>query len=102
MEQASFLSEEGKPDRIRARGKTEELMVNDRAAIPERASLRRSAKSSPKEGDGLIGSRSSAESASLNQAAHLPEGRFTIRLIQPRLDLRKGRAMGQQEAAHPW
>jgi hypothetical protein len=75
MERACFLSEERKPDRTRARGKTIELMVNNRAAIPERASLRRSAKSSPKEGDGLIGSRSSAESAPLNQAAHLPEGR---------------------------
>jgi hypothetical protein len=77
-------------------------MVNDRAAIPDRASLRRSAKSSPKEGDGLIGSRSSAESASLNPAAHLPEGRSTIRLVQPRLDLRRGQATGYQEAAHPW
>lgn len=95
------LSEERKPGRAHARGKTEELMVNNRAAIPDRASLRRCAKSSPQAGNGIIGSRSSAESASLNRVAPLPEGRAAVRLVQPRLDLQRGQVMGYQKAAPP-
>lgn len=94
-----FLSEERRPDRIRTRNKTKELLVNNRAAIPERASLRRSAPSDPKAGKGIIGSRSSAESAPFNQAAHLPEGRKALRLVQPRLDLRRGRVTDWESRA---
>jgi hypothetical protein len=100
---ASQISLRGEEtDRPRARGKTIELMVYDRAAIPERASLRRSAKSSPKAGNGFIGSRSSAESASLDQTTHLPEERLAIWQVQPWLDLRRGQVRGYQDAAHPW
>lgn len=101
MGPACLLSEERKRGRTRARGKTKELMVNNRAAIPERASLRLSAKYSPEGGDGLSGGRSSAESTSLDQTTPLPEGRCTFRSVQPRLDLLGGRATGHQEAVHP-
>jgi hypothetical protein len=99
MERAGFLSEERKSGRTKARGKTKELLVNNRAAIPERASLHRAAPSDPKAGEGLIGSRSSAESAPCNQAAHLPEGRKAWRLVQPRLDLRRGRVTDWESRA---
>jgi len=98
VERADLPSEEGKPDGPRARGETEELLVNDRAANSERASLRRSANASPKGGEVISGSRSSAESAPRNQEAHLPEGRGASWLVQPGLDLRGGQAMGRARA----
>lgn len=82
VEPASLLSEERRPDRIRARGKTKELLVNDRAANLDRASLHRSARTSPEGGKGIGGGRSSAESVPHNQAAHLPEGRRASRLVR--------------------
>jgi hypothetical protein len=101
VERAGPPSEERGSDGFRERGKTKELLVNDRAANLDRASLRRSAKASPEGGKGVSGDRSSAESAPGNPKARLPEGRRASRLVQPRLDLRGGRGMGRTGAAHP-
>lgn len=64
-----------------ARGKTKELMVNDRAAIPGRASLRRSARSSPEEGGDLA-------TAGRRQSQHPSTGKR----ISPKGDQPSGRS----------
>lgn len=100
-ERAGPLSEESGSDGLRVRGKAKELLVNDRAANPDRASLHRFTKASPKGGEGIGGDRSSAESAPFNLVALLPEGRRAARLVHPTLDLRRGRGTGRTRVAHP-